>query len=121
MSSSAMTIAEALQAATDTRSLEIGRNILGKVPEVFRAQFGYAPAILITDPNTLSVAGRHIAVAFQTAKQTLEPTHVIKDPELYAEYRFVDEVEALLRTTTAIPIAVGSGTINDLVKLAAYN
>jgi glycerol-1-phosphate dehydrogenase [NAD(P)+] len=121
MSSSAISIAEALRVATDTRSLEIGRNILGKVPEMFRAQFGVVPAILITDRNTVTVAGKQIVAAFERAKMPLESTYIIEDPNLYAEYRFVDEVEAVLRKTTAIPIAVGSGTINDLVKLAAHN
>jgi glycerol-1-phosphate dehydrogenase [NAD(P)+] len=34
--------------------------------------------------------------------------------------RFVAEVEAMLRAHHAIPIAVGAGTVNDLVKLAAH-
>ena len=45
---------------------------------------------------------------------------VYRDPALYAEIRFVRELEDALRAHDAIPIAVGSGTINDLVKLAAH-
>jgi glycerol-1-phosphate dehydrogenase [NAD(P)+] len=39
---------------------------------------------------------------------------------LHAEHGFVEQLEAGLRSHDAIPIAVGSGTINDLTKLAAH-
>src|SRR5205823_3799546 len=41
-------------------------------------------------------------------------------PDLHAEHRFVAELETALQKHSAIPIAVGSGTINDLTKLAAH-
>jgi glycerol-1-phosphate dehydrogenase [NAD(P)+] len=39
---------------------------------------------------------------------------------LYAEHKFVEELQDWLRNHDAIPVAVGSGTINDLTKLAAH-
>src|SRR5690606_4192942 len=36
------------------------------------------------------------------------------------EYSFVDQICDHLKTVDAIPIAVGAGSINDLVKLAAH-
>jgi len=45
---------------------------------------------------------------------------VIEARELYAEHAFVTMVEAELGGTDAIPVAMGSGTINDLVKLASH-
>lgn len=39
---------------------------------------------------------------------------------MYAEHGFVVDLESALRQHEAIPIAVGSGTINDLTKLAAH-
>jgi glycerol-1-phosphate dehydrogenase [NAD(P)+] len=52
----------------------------------------------------------------------LAPTQpfVFRDPKLHAEYSFVEELERELMRHDGIPVAVGSGTINDLVKLAAY-
>jgi glycerol-1-phosphate dehydrogenase [NAD(P)+] len=46
---------------------------------------------------------------------------IFQQPDLYAEYRFVEELESALRSHTAIPVAVGSGTINDLTKLASHH
>ena len=45
---------------------------------------------------------------------------VFTDPDLYAEYSHVDRLLARLTATAAIPVAVGSGTVNDLTKLAAH-
>jgi glycerol-1-phosphate dehydrogenase [NAD(P)+] len=57
--------------------------------------------------------------AFDRKNQCLEP-FIFTDLNLYAEYKFVDELLDSLRSHDAIPVAVGSGTINDLTKLAAH-
>src|SRR5206468_6411595 len=41
-------------------------------------------------------------------------------PTLYADYENVLTLERKLRGTDAIPLVVGSGTLNDLTKLASY-
>ena len=113
-------LTEALHAARETRALEIGTDILGETPRVFREQFGERPAVIVTDTNTLAVAGEAVTAAFRNTKHpTLEP-FIFRAPDLYAENRFVVELEAALRQHAAIPVAVGSGTINDLTKLAAH-
>lgn len=119
-SSQIQTLAAALQAARETRALEIGPDILDQTPRLFREQFGVRPAILVADPNTFSVAGETVMRAFQAAHHpTLEP-FLFRASDLYAEHRFVVELETALRQHAAIPVAVGSGTINDLTKLAAH-
>jgi glycerol-1-phosphate dehydrogenase [NAD(P)+] len=45
---------------------------------------------------------------------------MFRAPDLYAEHRFVAELESALRSHGAIPVAVGSGTVNDLTKLASH-
>jgi glycerol-1-phosphate dehydrogenase [NAD(P)+] len=45
---------------------------------------------------------------------------VFDDPDLYAEHTFVERLQSWLAEHDAVPIAVGSGTINDLTKLAAH-
>src|SRR5215468_3914409 len=114
-----LTLAEALAAAKDTRALEIGSNILQKTPEIFRQQFGDKPAVIVADTNTFEAAGRTVHDAFHHKNQCLEPfiyTHL----NLYAEYKFVVELQEWLKNHDAIPVAVRSGTINDLTKLAAH-
>lgn len=111
---------EALKAARETRSLDIGQSILPIVPQVFRRHFDQRPAVVIADPRTFEAAGKVVDEAFHSVGQaTLQP-FVFGDDGLYSEHRFVERLEAFLSEHTAIPVAVGSGTINDLVKLAAH-
>ncbi len=118
--SNPLTLAEALHAARETRRLEIGPGVLEGVPRVFREQFGDQPAIIVADTNTFAVAGQGVCDSFRQAKQECLSPFVFDDPALYAEHRFVAELEAALRQHHAIPVAAGSGTINDLTKLAAH-
>jgi glycerol-1-phosphate dehydrogenase [NAD(P)+] len=114
------TLAEALAAAKDTRALEIGRRVLQKTPQIFRQQFGDTPAVIVADTNTFEAAGRTVHDAFLRQNQSIEP-FIYTDPNLYAEYKFVEELQESLKNHDAIPVAVGSGTINDLTKLAAHD
>lgn len=119
-SSKRPTLAEALAAAKDTRCLEIGSRILHKTPENFRQQFGDKPAVIVADASTFEAAGRTVHEAFERNNQCLEP-FIYSDPNLYAEYKYVEELQEWLKSHDAIPVAVGSGTINDLTKLAAHD
>lgn len=105
--------------ARETRVLKIGSNILGRAPAIFRGQFPGQRAILISDLNTRRFA-EQAAVAFEQAGQTCVKSIVITDPSLYAEFRFLNQIESELLSYDAIPVAIGSGTMNDLVKLASH-
>src|SRR5215471_16413373 len=108
-----LTLAEALAAAKDTRCLEIGSRILHKALEIYRQYVGKKPAMIVADANTFEAAGRTIFDAVHEKHQCVEP-FIYTPPNLHAEYKFVDELMESLKTHDAIPIAVGSGTINDL-------
>jgi glycerol-1-phosphate dehydrogenase [NAD(P)+] len=105
----------ALAAARDTRVLEIGPGALAAVPKVFARQFPRKRAVVVGDTSTMRVAGSSIAPMFDGL-----PPFVFEDADLYAEHRFVERLTESLAAHDAIPIAVGSGTINDVVKLAAH-
>lgn len=108
-------LAAALHAARDTKRLELRAGALASVAEVFGEQFGPTSAIVIADRNTFRVAGREVAERLKC------PHFIIDDPKLYAEFDFVELVQReLAKYDGSIPIAVGSGTINDLTKLAAH-
>ena len=115
-----LSLAEALRAARDTRALEIGENILGQTPRLFREQFGHREAMIVADENTFAAAGRSVLNAFRVAKHPVRENFVFRSPDLPAEHGFVEALESSLRQHDAIPVAVGSGTINDLTKLAAH-
>lgn len=116
----ALTLAEALASARETRALELGSNILTKTPQVFCQQFPNHTAVIVADQNTFRVAGETVAKALAQTNVRCEAPYVFTDPDLYAEFRFVEQLEAALKQHDAVPIAVGSGVINDLVKLAAH-
>jgi glycerol-1-phosphate dehydrogenase [NAD(P)+] len=115
-----VSIAEALSAARDTRCLELGRGVLNQTPKVFRQQFGDKPALLVADTNTFVAAGAAVREAFRRAGHACREPFVFTEPSLHAEHQHVAALEDALRGYDAIPVAVGSGTINDLTKLAAH-
>ncbi len=119
-SSDKPSLAEALSAARDTRVLELGSRVLGKTPEVFRQLFGDRPAVVVADANTFAAAGRAVHDALQRTGHSCRQPFISSDPGLYAEYGRVTELEESLKQHDAMPVAVGSGTINDLTKLAAH-
>jgi len=119
-SSRSLTLAEALCSARETRCLELGAGVVKSTPQVFRNLFGEQPAVLVSDANSWSVAGETVADAFRSAQHPALPPFIFRAPDLYAEFRFVDELIQSFQQHRAIPVAIGSGTINDLVKLAAH-
>jgi glycerol-1-phosphate dehydrogenase [NAD(P)+] len=111
---------DALRSARDTKVLRIGENALSEVPEVFRSQFPGARAIVVADPRTFAAAGREVVRALQSAQLEHDQPYLLEAPDLYAEFKFVEELDHVLAATDAVPIAVGSGSINDLTKLASH-
>lgn len=111
---------EALARATDTRLLRIGRGVVRDLAAVFTHCFGPAEAVVVADTNTLKAAGETVlAILHNSGIFTREP-FIFDDPDLHAEYTHVQTLCEVLNKSRAIPIAVGSGTINDLTKLASH-
>ena len=50
----------------------------------------------------------------------MEPYVFPAEPPLYAEYSNIEKLRDSLREHDAIPVAVGSGTLNDIVKRSAH-
>ena len=115
-----LSLAEALASARETRALQVGAGAVHDTARVFATHFPGARAALVADPTTLAIAGNAALASLRSAGIPLVESFVFTDPSLYAESKFVVQLETALRSHDAIPIAVGSGTINDLVKLAAH-
>jgi glycerol-1-phosphate dehydrogenase [NAD(P)+] len=111
----------ALRDATDTRSVVIGSGATASVADVFAEGFGDAAAVVVADGNTFEVLGEDIHRRLQgTGRETMEPYVFPGRPALYAEYGNVEKLVSSLREHDAVPVAVGSGTLNDIVKRAAH-
>jgi glycerol-1-phosphate dehydrogenase [NAD(P)+] len=113
-------IAAVLRCVSDTRVLRLGNGVITETPEVFRSCFGEQAAVVVADVNTFKAAGKRVGdVVGGAGLETLEPV-VFDNPDLHAHYRHVEDLVRTFQKREGIPIAVGSGTVNDLVKLAAH-
>jgi len=119
-------IENALKRATDTKACRIGDGILGETVAFFKDLFpGASRAIVIEDPRTRAAAGERVAEMLRAAGAEVSE-HVI-EPDgktFHADYRYVDEVREAIKAAGAVdgkivPVAVGSGVVNDLTKRAS--
>src|SRR4051812_25745515 len=115
-------IADAVRAASDTRHVVIEAGALAAVDRVLAEGVGAeAAAVVVADETTMRVAGAAVDEALRHAGRDVLDPHVLPArPVLYADYDNVTKVATALRRHAAIPVAVGSGTINDIVKRAAH-
>lgn len=111
---------KALASARETRACVIGAAVLSEVPAVFREQFPGARAAVVADSTTFGVAGRAVQDALQAAGLAVAAPFVFDAAGLYAEMSHVERLTQALQAHDGIPVAVGSGTINDLTKLASH-
>ena len=121
-------IEKALVRATDTKACEIGDGALAHMTTMFREQFPEADrAIVVCDPRTRAAAGERVegllrATGVETVEHVLEPG----GRTFHADYRYVEEVREAIQAVGVerdgrkiVPVAVGSGVVNDLTKLAS--
>ena len=114
-------IQAALRDATDTTDVVIAAGVLTSVGEVFDRTFGDVPAVVVADENTYEVAGEEVHRRLQAAgRKVVDPYVFPGRPTLRAEYGNITTLAGWLRTHNAIPVAVASGTLNDIVKRAAH-
>lgn len=114
-------ITDALKTATDTQDVVLGEAALSAVGDAFRRTFGDATAVLVADGITWEVAGEDVQQSLEKAGCPLaEPFVYPGRPTLYAKHENCAPLVAHLQQHDAIPVAIGSGTLNDLVKRAAY-
>lgn len=115
------TLRDALSRATDTVAAAVGRGVLAESGRLIAAHLGAGPHLIVADENTWAVAGEALSEPMRDAGCELtEPLIFPGQPVLYASIENAVVIERAIRERGAGPIALGSGTINDLVKLAAF-
>ena len=113
-------IERALQRTTDTKDLIIGPGVVSRTAGMFQKLFPGKTAIIIADTNTWRVAGEAVLQSLEEAGVPHVDSFVFEDPDLYAEWKFVEQLKAHLAPLDVIAIAVGSGVINDLTKYTSH-
>lgn len=109
----------ALREANQTHDVVVARGALTQAGQRIAAQLGNGPFLIVADENTWRVAGQDVADSLKGVGCELREELVFPGtPRVYASYDNCLTIKQAMGD--AIPIAVGAGTINDLVKLAAF-
>ena len=121
-------IDKALERATDTKACVIGDGVLSQTAALFKEQFPDADrAIVVCDPRTRAAAGERVESLLKDAgigvcEYVLEPG----GKTFHADYHYAAEVREAIKAAGVekngrkiVPVAVGSGVVNDLTKLAS--
>lgn len=114
-------IRQALERTTDTKEAIIRVGAMDKAPGMFTRLFPGKRACIVADRNTYAAAGEYIERKMSESGIPMEKTFVFEDPELYAEWGYLEQIEEYLGQSDMIAVAVGSGVINDLCKLASHH
>ena len=116
----AQLLAEFVPKSQTIREVFIQSSALKNLPEKLLHHFGLLKVMLIADENTWSVAGlatqRELQKAEFTVEKILFPANPRPRPTVEAARTLSDK----LRSDNSIPIVVGTGVLNDLVKFAAF-
>ena len=115
-----MKLSEVFEHVPDTKCLDIGDSIM-RAPGIYRQYFNGKKGIIVADDNTYDVAGRDVASCFKSHGIELAVPFLYPGfPTLACDYLKVAPLKERILREKAVPIAVGSGTINDLAKVAAH-
>ena len=111
---------KALAAASTTRDVVISADGLSALPGVLERAAPAGSYAIVADANTWEAAGARLAAMLKSAAVPLDAPFVLAGrPRVKASAEISRDLAASLRAGKALPIAVGSGVVNDLVKHAA--
>ena len=108
--------------------LAIGKGVVDKLPEFLADQkMGDGTPLtkedkiyIVADIHTWKVAGERV---YQMVKDLGYPTeyYIYPHEEMHTNEIFIGELEDAMPKDVKLPIAVGSGTLNDLTRLVSFN
>jgi glycerol-1-phosphate dehydrogenase [NAD(P)+] len=116
---------ECLAASGGTKALITGNNVYREIPALLETHYNLRDVFLIADENTMRAAGDAVERILSDNGFGIAGRHIFPaEPRLHAEYRHIETLSnkmAELRDSSQpfVPVAIGAGTINDLVKKAA--
>ena len=121
-----LSLADCLKYADETKELILKKNALEEIPSLVDGFFpSNASLCMISDEHTYEAAGMRVKKILESSGRKIIGSHVFPgEPRLHAEYEHVgflkEWIASLPDHTNAIPVAVGAGTVNDLVKRASF-
>ena len=114
------TLAAALSEARVTRDVVIDEHALMRVPAILDRWFDGRPPIVFADENTYRAAGSEVVAHLQRdGRDQGTPVMFDATPRLKPDISHAHRVRDILAGNDYVPVAVGSGVINDIVKHGA--
>ena len=110
----------ALERARDTKALIIGSGVVHRTAEMFVQLFPGRKAVIVADDNTWAVAGKDAQESLDKAGVDSCQPYIFASEDFYAEWKHIETLKAYLENLDAVPVAVGSGVINDTVKYVSH-
>ncbi|MCA9515927.1 MAG: iron-containing alcohol dehydrogenase, partial [Myxococcales bacterium] len=107
-----------------TRHVTLGARAIEELPRWLTRDGLAGDVVLIADEHTIVAAGDRVEAALEASgrnvrRLVLEPRP--EDDHLVCEDGVIHALKAILAANRhAIPVAVGAGTVNDIVKMAAH-
>ncbi len=113
-------LSTALAAASTTCDVRIAAGSLGAVPAVLKRSAPAGRYVIVADDHTWAAAGARVASLLASEGLAVSgPVMLEGQPRVKASAETARRLATSLQADAALPIAVGSGVINDLVKYAA--
>ena len=105
----------------ETRAFVLDEHAIDDLPEVLNTFFPNKRAFLIADENTWAAAGNRVEqVLKKSEKVDIQGVHIYGKERFHPDSSFSDALcESFAAMKDVVPVAVGSGVINDIVKCAA--
>lgn len=114
-------IRDALAAASDTAAVVVGPGVVEQTGPTFTTVFPGQRAVVVADETTWAVAGPQVTGSLRAAGAELEaPVVYPGHPVLLADGETVADLRQRLEATDAVACSVGSGSLNDVAKLASH-
>jgi glycerol-1-phosphate dehydrogenase [NAD(P)+] len=99
----------------------IAEGAVGLVPDRFHTSWPDSRPLLVADRNTWQAAGKAVKYAFSQAEYTTVQVLLFDEPQqVHADQAHVDAVKQRLGQEHLVAVAIGAGSLNDIVKLASY-
>ncbi|MCL2093106.1 MAG: sn-glycerol-1-phosphate dehydrogenase [Treponema sp.] len=119
-----LSLKECLAHADETKELILAKDALEAIPRLITEFFDHKTLCLIADENTYKAAGERVKAIAEEGGLKVGAVHIFPGGDhLHAEYehiRFLTKwVSSLPDFPALVPLAVGAGTLNDLVKRTA--
>ncbi|MDR0450745.1 MAG: sn-glycerol-1-phosphate dehydrogenase [Treponema sp.] len=117
-------LADCVKVADETKELITDRGCYAEIPDLLKKYYQGEAVYFVADESTWEAAGKKTEEILRGAGIRIAGNLTFPaQPRLHAEYANITAIAEKLKSVSlpggVIPIAVGGGTVNDLVKRAA--